>query len=62
MYINYDRTSNPLLGLDILQEFSFVCGISKVFGSYMFIGCLRDQKDKYDYYEAIEKHFGYVAN
>lgn len=40
--VNYDRTSNILIGMDILKDFDFHCGISKMTGEYIFLGCLRD--------------------
>lgn len=62
IYINYDRTCNPLFGLDILQYFTFTCDISMVTGKYTFIGCPREQTDKMFFYEALKKHFGYIIN
>ena len=58
IYINYDRTSSPLLGLDILKNFSFICDKSKLTGKYMFIGCHINQTDKHEFYENVIKHFG----
>lgn len=60
MYINYDRTSNPLLGLDVLKNFAFVCDISMITGKYTFIGCPGNQADKSDFYDALLKHFGCI--
>ena len=60
MYINYDRTSNPLFGLDALQQFTFTCDVSIITGKYTFIGCPREQADKTDFYYALIRHFGCI--
>lgn len=44
--------------MDILQLFDFHCGYSKALNNYVFIGVLKSQEDKSDYYRALEEHFG----
>lgn len=56
--VNYDRTSNILIGMDILKDFDFHCGISKMTGEYIFLGCLRDNISQ-EYLSALYMHFGY---
>ena len=34
--VNYDRTSNILIGMDILKDFDFHCGVSKMIDKYIF--------------------------
>lgn len=62
VYVNCDTTGNILLGMDILQFFDFHCGLSKVLNNYVFIGVLRTQEDKSDYYRALEEHFGFYSD
>lgn len=62
LYFNYDRTCNPLLGLDILSKFCFMCDTSKVTGKYMFIGCLKDCQDKDQFHYELMRHFGYIPD
>lgn len=58
--VNYDRTGNILIGMDILKEFDYHCGISKLTGKHTFIGVLDSQEDKLDYYRALKEHFGII--
>lgn len=60
--VNYDRPSSMLIGMDILSQLDFHCGYSKVLNNYIFIGVLRTQEDKSDYYRALEEHFGILSN
>ena len=48
--------------MDILSQLDFHCGYSKVLNNYIFIGVLRTQEDKSDYYKALEEHFGILSN
>ncbi|MDE7311647.1 MAG: hypothetical protein K2N87_08555 [Eubacterium sp.] len=57
--VNYDRTSNILIGMDILQDFDFHCGKSIDNGEYLFLGCLRNDISQ-DYLDELYKHFGYI--
>lgn len=56
--VNYDRTSNILIEMDILKDFDFHCGKSDENGEYLFLGCLKDQINQ-DYFDALRQHFGY---
>lgn len=56
--VNYDRTSNILIGMDILKNFDFHCGISEMTGEYIFLGCLKRNLTQ-EYLEALRRHFGY---
>ncbi len=51
-----------LIGMDILSKLDFHCGYSKSLNNYIFIGVLRSQEDKSDYYRALEEHFGILSN
>lgn len=58
--VNYDRTSNILIGMDILKDFDFHCGTSLATGEYLFIGCLKNNITQ-DYLDALHSHFGYIS-
>lgn len=60
--VNYDRYNHGLVGMNILSQLDFHCGYSKVLNNYIFIGVLRTQEDKSDYYRALEDHFGILSN
>ncbi|MCI8718578.1 MAG: hypothetical protein K1W19_18255 [Lachnospiraceae bacterium] len=60
--VNYDRYNHGLVGMNILSKLDFHCGYSKVLNNYIFIGVLRTQEDKSDYYKALEEHFGILSN
>lgn len=55
--INFDRTGNILIGLDILKRFQIIIDTSVITGKYTLIGCLKSQPEKETYYNAIKKHF-----
>ena len=56
--VNFDRTNNILIGLDILKQFQIVMDTSIITGRYTLIGCLKEKRDKMEYYNAIHRHFG----
>ena len=56
--VNYDRTGNILIGMDILKDFDFHCGTSKIIDEYIFIGCMKRNITQ-DYLNALQMHFGY---
>ena len=58
--INYDRRGTGLIGMDILQLFDFHIGTSLLTNKVVFIGVLRSQQDKSEYYNALREHFGLV--
>ncbi|MCI9219274.1 MAG: hypothetical protein HFH94_06000 [Lachnospiraceae bacterium] len=58
--VNYDRTSNILIGMDILKDFDFHCGESEWNGEYLFLGCLKE-KINAEYLNELHKHFGYIS-
>lgn len=60
IYINYDRSGNILIGMDILSKLDIFMGNSRVNGNYMLIGCLQKQDDKKDFYSAVKRHFAYT--
>lgn len=60
--VNYDRYNYGLIGMNILQLFDFHCGYSNELNNFIFIGVLKSQEDKSDYYRALEKHFGIVTS
>lgn len=57
--VNYDRTSNILIGMDILKDFDFHCGESRENGKFIFLGCLRQEINS-SYLDELYRHFGYV--
>lgn len=67
--VSYDRTSNVLIGMDILKHFEYHCGVSLIEdvandileGDFLFIGCLKDHITK-EYLVAVEKYLGYSCN
>lgn len=58
IYLNYNRRGTNLIGLDLLSKMDFYVGLSHITGTVVFIGVLREQKDKSGYYTALKKHFG----
>ena len=60
--VNYDRYNYGLIGMNILQLFDFHCDFSNELNKFIFIGVLKSQEDKSDYYRALEKHFGIVTS
>lgn len=58
VYVNYNRRGNILIGMDILRRLDFYTGLSRITGTIVFIGVLREQKDKSGYYIALKEHFG----
>lgn len=48
--------------MDILSLFEFHCGYSNKLNNFIFIGVLKSQEDKSDYYRALESHFRIVTN
>lgn len=60
--VNYDRYNHGLIGMNILKHFDFHCGYSKILNNYIFIGVLKTQEDKSDYYRALEEHFGILSD
>ena len=60
--VNYDRYNYGLVGMNILKRFDFYCGLSKVLGCCVFVGVLKSQEDKSDYYRALEEHFGFYSD
>lgn len=58
--VNYDRRGINLIGMDILKLFDFHIGTSLVTNNVIFIGVLKSQLDKSDYYNALREHFGLV--
>ena len=58
--INYDRRGTCLIGMDILQLFDFHIGTSLITNNVTFVGVLKNQQDKSDYYNALKEHFNLV--
>lgn len=55
--ISCDTDGNCLLGMDVLKDFDFHIGTSRVTGKCTFIGCLRDSISS-EYLNALDEHFG----
>lgn len=66
--VSYDRTSNVLIGMDILRHMCFYCDTSMIndfendihIGDYIFIGCWRDNINA-DYVNGLCKYFGFSS-
>lgn len=58
IYVNYNRKSNILIGMDILQNFDLHIGLSRQTSTVVLIGILKEQKDRAGYNTAIKEHFG----
>lgn len=58
--INYDRRGTNLIGMDILKLFDFHIGTSLITNNVTFVGVLKNQQDKSDYYNALKEHFNLV--
>ncbi|MCI9305214.1 MAG: hypothetical protein HFI28_01875 [Lachnospiraceae bacterium] len=54
--INYDRTSNILLGMDILKDWDIHIGKSAVTGVITFLGCPKNEINP-GYIQALEEEF-----
>lgn len=54
--VNYDRTSNILLGMDILKDWEIHIGKSILTGETTFLGCPSNQITK-EYLQALEEEF-----
>lgn len=67
--VSYDRTSNVLIGMDILKDFDYHCGDSYVSdkenniskGDHIFIGCLKDDINE-AYLKALKLYLGYIPD
>ncbi len=55
MYINYDRASNILIGMDILKEWDIHIGTIDT-GETIFLGCPKGQIND-EYLQELEKTF-----
>ena len=55
--LNYDRSGNILIGMDILEKWDIHIGISKKTGKSLFLACPFENQCK-EYLEALEMHFG----
>lgn len=54
--VNYDRTSNILLGMDILKDWDIHIGKSILTGETIFLGCPNSQITQ-EYLQALEEEF-----
>ena len=67
--VSYDRTSNVLIGMDILRHMCFYCDTSIIndiendiyIGDYIFIGCWQENINA-DYLNALCKYFGFSSS
>lgn len=56
IYLNYNRSGNILIGMDIIELLDSHMGISKKSGKMMFIACPRNLLND-NYYRALSEHF-----
>lgn len=59
IYVNYDRTSHMLIGMDILNKLDIHMGESRITGKYIMIACRKDDFST-AYLNALDEHFGLV--
>lgn len=59
IYVNYDRTSHMLIGMDILNKLDIHMGESRVTGKYTMIACRKDDISA-GYLNALDEHLGLV--
>lgn len=57
IYLNYNRTGNILIGMDILQSMVTHWDISRKTGKLILLSCPRDSLNK-EFCRAMEEHFG----
>ena len=62
IFVNYDRHSNILIGMDILSMFDIHMGKSLITGKETIIAVLKSQGDKSDYNKALSNHFNIVES
>lgn len=55
--LNYDRSGNILIGMDILEKWDIHISISKKTGKSLLLACPLENPCK-EYLEALEMHFG----
>lgn len=55
--VNYDRTGNVLIGMDILSQMDMHMGKSKILDKTVLLACPYTMLND-DYYRALEDHFG----
>lgn len=55
--VNYDRTGNVLIGMDILSQLDMHIGKSKILDKTVLLACPYTMLND-DYYRALEDHFG----
>ncbi len=56
IFINYDRTGNILIGMDILKDWDIHIGKSKATGKTTFIACPYAMLNN-EYFKTLNKHF-----
>ena len=59
IYLNYDRTGNVLIGMDILNQMINHIDISQKTGHMLWLCAPRDSVGQ-DFYDAMAEHFGIV--
>ena len=57
IFLNYNRSGNILIGVDILQTMVGHWDISKKTGKLLLLCCPRNLVD-YNFYNALKEHFG----
>ena len=61
IYLNYDRSGNVLIGMDILEKMISHIDVSKKTGTLLLLCAPRDSID-YDFVEAMKEHFDIDLN
>ncbi len=61
VYVNYDRSSNALIGMDILEQMISHIDVSKKTGTLLLLCAPRDNVE-HDFAEAMKEHFDIDLN
>ena len=59
IYLNYNRSGNILIGMDILRNMISFWDISQKTGKLTLLSCPRSNADD-EFYKAMEEHFGLI--
>lgn len=61
IYLNYNRSGNILIGMDILQTMISHWDISRKTGKLTLLSCPRETADD-EFYNAMKEHFGLIRD
>lgn len=62
-YADYDREGDIIIGTDLLRIMEIHYGVSQRTFEFLFLGCMKSQADKRDFFRAMEDNFAvYIGN